>query len=223
MSEKRTRLNLVLIVTALLLVGFAGGYYARVPLERGTAQLKSSLASRSHQKYLNAKFVGKPAVGIDSVTLDGAPFSLSDTNGRVVLLFFWASWCPYSRNAFPAIQAIQDRYAGRDDFQIIGVSLDRNTDALNDFVGARDIRWVNLYENGKAWSSTSVKSYEVRAIPSRWVIDRNQLVSGAELSQAAAEDLLSVLLENKHREKPAGVQGLSGIVEGGGCSASDAY
>ena len=194
-----------------------------MPIERGATRLKASIASRAHQKYLDAKFIGKPAAAIESVRLDGKPFSLDEKKGKVLLLFFWASWCPYSRAALPGIQALYERYAERDDFEIIGLSLDRSRDTLSDFVASRGLRWVNVFEDGKAWDSRAVKAYEVRAIPSRWIVDRNQSITGADLSHAATEDLLSLLLENRHRNAAdARVAGSAAIVEGGGCLATEA-
>ncbi len=223
MNPGQSRLSLVFIVAALLLAGFVAGYWARVPIERGAVRLKASIAGRAHQKYLDAKFLGKPAADIDSPRLDGSPFSLTEKKGKVLLLFFWASWCPYSRSALSGIQAIYERYADRDDFEIIGLSLDRSRDSLSDFITSRGIRWVNLYEDGKAWNSGAAKSYEVRAIPSRWVVDRSQSIAGAELSHAATEDLLSLLLENRHRTSVDSRDAdVSATAEGGGCAASEA-
>jgi peroxiredoxin len=225
MNDKPSRLNAVITAIALILIGFTGGYLARVPIEGWAVRLKASVADTSRQRHLTAQFLGKPAVGIAASKLDGTPFRLSDKKGKVVLMFFWASWCQYSRNALPGIQAIYDRYADRDDFEIVGVSLDRDRDALNDFVRSQNIRWVNLYEDGKAWNSDYAKFHEVKAIPSRWIVGKDQMISGAGLSQAAAEDLLSLLLENKRRTGAAAANAAvpGGVdVEAGGCTAPEA-
>jgi thiol-disulfide isomerase/thioredoxin len=220
MAGRRSLLNLIFSIIALIAVGFVAGYYARVPLERTASRLKASITSARLQKYLAAKYLGKPAADIGSLRLDGSPFRLSEEKGKVVLLFFWASWCPYSRNALPRIQDIYRRYADRDDFEIVGVSLDRDRTVLNDFAVAHDIRWVNLYENGSAWNSAYAHAYEVKTIPSRWVIDRDLIISGADLGPAETEDLLSVLLENRHRAVDAGSSPSGGaVVDGGGCTA----
>ena len=60
-------------------------------------------------------------------------------------------------------------------------------------------------------------------IPSRWIVGRDQLISGADLSQAATEDLLSILLENRHRTGAAESAVLPrGGIEAGGCMALQA-
>jgi thiol-disulfide isomerase/thioredoxin len=158
---------------------------------------------------------------VASVKMDGTPYRLSDSRGKVVLLFFWASWCPYSRAALPGVQAIQNRYANRADFQIVGVSLDSSGEMLRAAVQSHDIRWVNVFENGMSWNGPFAKAYEIRAIPSLWVIGKDSKVTGADVSLPAAEDILSVLLENRHREgTPQGASApTSGPPWDGACSA----
>ncbi len=220
MSSRRSAASLIVTVATLVLVGFVAGFFARPPMQSLAQQLKGTLVQASRQKYLAANFLGRPAADLPAATLDGSAFRLSGKKGKVILLFFWASWCPYSRSALPAIQAIQERYAGRDDFEVIGVSLDRDRAALVDFVSQRGIRWINLYEDGKVWNSAYAKSYEVRAIPSRWIIGKDSTISGADLSPAAAEDQLSLLLENRHRAASADSAAVP--VSAGGCTALDA-
>jgi len=223
MSGRRSTASLVVTITTLLLVGFIAGFFARPPIQKWTERLKGALVQASRQRYLAAAFVGRSAADLPAATLDGTAFRLSEKKGKVVLLFFWASWCPYSRGAIPAIQAIQERYADRDDFEIIGVSLDRDKGEIDRFVADHGIRWINLFEDGKAWNTAYAKSYEVRAIPSRWIIGKDLTISGADLSQAAAEDQLSLLLENRHRPPSApGGSAAAAAAAAGGCTAVDA-
>ena len=61
------------------------------------------------------------APDFELVTLDGEMISLSEMRGRVVLLNFWASWCPPCRKEMPAMQKIFDEY-GPDGFVILAVN-----------------------------------------------------------------------------------------------------
>jgi thiol-disulfide isomerase/thioredoxin len=197
------------------------GFLARPPIQARIEGLKGALAQASRQRHLAATFLGKPAADLPGITLEGSAFRLSERRGKVVLLFFWASWCSYSREAIPAIQAVQKRYADRKDFEIIGVSLDRDRGTLERFVAERGINWTNLYDDGKGWNSAYAQSFQVRAIPSRWIIDRDLAISGAELGQAAVEDSLSVLLEGRHREPDPALSIGPATAAGGGCTALD--
>ena len=57
--------------------------------------------------------------------LDGRPVSSADWRGKVVLVNFWATWCPPCRAEIPALVALQEQY--RDRLQIVGVSQDEGS------------------------------------------------------------------------------------------------
>lgn len=100
--------------------------------------------------------------------LDGKPFSLSSTAGKVVLLDFWATWCPPCRMGVPELQELYDRYKAKG-LVIVGVSLDQGGAAdVRPFVKANgvtypivigDQRVANLYGG-------------IRGIPTMFVVDR---------------------------------------------------
>ena len=56
---------------------------------------------------------GYPAPDFTLETLDGKTVTLSDLHGQVVLINFWATWCPPCRAEMPAIQQVYDEYRGR--------------------------------------------------------------------------------------------------------------
>src|SRR5690348_13547526 len=56
--------------------------------------------------------------------VDGKPVKLSDFKGKVVILDFWATWCPPCRAEIPEFVAIQKKYADKG-FTVIGISLDQ--------------------------------------------------------------------------------------------------
>ena len=57
--------------------------------------------------------------------LRGRPFALSDTKGKVVLLDFWATWCPPCRKEIPAFIELYNTYRSRG-LVVIGVSMDES-------------------------------------------------------------------------------------------------
>jgi thiol-disulfide isomerase/thioredoxin len=77
--------------------------------------------------------VGKPAPELALVDLQGKVLNLSALRGRVVLLVFWATWCPTCRGDAPALDTLHAQY-GRRDLSIIGISVDENRATVEKFL-----------------------------------------------------------------------------------------
>ena len=76
---------------------------------------------------LAAPTVGGPAPRLVVETLDGARFDLSTLHGKVVLVNFWATWCPPCRDELPALDELYARYHS-EGLELVGLSADRKRD-----------------------------------------------------------------------------------------------
>lgn len=74
-------------------------------------------------------------------TLDGEPVQLSDYAGKWTLVVFWASWCSPCRREIPHLKELYDTYGSREDFMLIGLSLDETEGPLKTLVHNTGIRW----------------------------------------------------------------------------------
>jgi thiol-disulfide isomerase/thioredoxin len=66
-------------------------------------------------------------------TTAGVPFDLSHYRGKVVMVNFWATWCPACRADWPVWQEVYEWYQDND-FEVVAVSIDRDRAALDRFV-----------------------------------------------------------------------------------------
>ena len=68
--------------------------------------------------------VGQPAPALVVPELNGQSFDLSALRGKVVVINFWATWCPPCRQEMPALSAFYRQYHGQG-LEMIGLSADR--------------------------------------------------------------------------------------------------
>lgn len=111
----------------------------------------------------------RPAPEFTLNTLAGEPVTLASLEGKVVLLNFWATWCPPCRVEMPWFEQLA-RERAADGFVVVGASMDRgNPDELRWFLEEKGI----TYPIGVAGPSM-VRAYGgVRGLPTSFLIDRN--------------------------------------------------
>jgi peroxiredoxin len=106
---------------------------------------------------------------------EGRSLSLTDSRGSVVLLNFWATWCPPCREEMPSMERLYQRYRDRG-FTVLAVSIDRNVAAVAPFVKEFQL----TFPIGLDPESAVTRLYRVRALPTTVLIDRSgQVVAGA--------------------------------------------
>ena len=89
--------------------------------------------------------VGDPAPAFTLQTLDGKTVSNASLKGKIVLLDFWATWCPPCRQALPEIKSLAKKNAGHS-LVVISVSVDDNKATLEDFVHKNGLDWLQAWD-----------------------------------------------------------------------------
>ncbi|MFB3890700.1 MAG: TlpA family protein disulfide reductase [Phycisphaerae bacterium] len=117
-------------------------------------------------------------------TLDGKKLSLpKDLLGKVVVIDFWATWCPPCREEVPFMKKMYAAYKAKG-VEFVGVSLDQEgqKDQVARFVKEQGMDWPQTYA-GRFWDDPTAKRYGVDAIPSLWIIgkDGKVIVDGIEM------------------------------------------
>ncbi len=127
--------------------------------------------------------------------LDGKTVKLSDFKGRVVILDFWAFWCPPCRVEIPGFIALQKKYAAQG-LTVIGISVETEASDVKPFVMQVGINYPVVLGHEK----TAADYGGVTAVPVTFVLDRKGNIVTSHLgavSQGVFESEILPLLEQK--------------------------
>jgi len=98
--------------------------------------------------------------------LQGNPWHLRDLRGKVVLVNFWATWCPPCRKEMPDLQALYDKYKDQG-FVVVSIS-DEQAAKVQPFITERKITYPVLLDPGRKVNDL----FQVEGIPKSFVYDR---------------------------------------------------
>jgi thiol-disulfide isomerase/thioredoxin len=130
--------------------------------------------------------------------LDDGVHDLAALTGKVVLVNFWATWCPPCRREMPSLERLNRKLAGTD-FVALAVNVGESADTVFSFLGQLEpgpTFPMLLDRDGKA-----MEKWPVRGLPTTYVIDRRgriaySAIGGREFDHPAIEAALRALLAN---------------------------
>jgi len=108
------------------------------------------------------------------VDMDGAPISAESLKGKVVVVDFWATWCPPCIEEIPGYVSLQKQYEN-DGLVIVGISLDRGKDAekkVRDFAAKHQINYPLALGDSDTVAAFGSIAGSIQAIPTTFLIDR---------------------------------------------------
>jgi len=112
-------------------------------------------------------YKGKPLPDFSLLDLKGEKHSLSDYKGKVVLLNFWATWCPPCVKEMPSMQRLQDKYQGKD-FEILAVNMGEDSTTIEIFLQKMTINFPILLDSDGA----ILKQWKIFAFPTTFLVDK---------------------------------------------------
>lgn len=124
------------------------------------------------------------------------PIKLSDYKGKLVLLNFWASWCPPCRVEVPDFVAMQTKYGGND-FTILGVSIEEK-DEMMPFVKEQKINYPLTYGQDAGNKIAAIYGDPDGALPYSVLISPEQKVLEIYTGIISKEKFETIISENLH-------------------------
>lgn len=144
---------------------------------------RSAKGSASQSDSTTLVKVGDPAPDFSVALFDGSRLTLSELRGKVVLLNFWATWCPPCRQELTRVQKdLIDRFAGRD-FLFLPVS---RGEKRSDVAAFRE-KTGYTFPMGLDSTRTIYDRYATNFIPRNYLIDRDGRIITATIGYSPEE------------------------------------
>jgi len=135
---------------------------------------------------------GQPIIDFTQNDVDGNPVTLSQiAEGKLLLVDFWASWCPDCRKENPNVVAAWQKYHEQG-FDILGVSFDTNKEAWLAAIEKDNLTWTHVSDL-QGWGNAAGALYSIAFIPQNALIKDGMIVArnleGAELMEEIERQL----------------------------------
>lgn len=149
-----------------------------------------------HLEVLKKVAVGQKFTDFEMADIKGKTHKLSEFvgNGKnIVLLDFWASWCPPCRRDMPNLVDTYKEFKGKG-FEIVGISLDSKKEAWEKGIKDLNITWTQLSDL-KGWKNDGAALYGVNSIPHTILVDKDGTIIAKGLHGKEVAEKLRELLK----------------------------
>jgi peroxiredoxin len=157
-----------------------------VRYEHVDAFLDSTLYSAAMAK-LEADDQSRQQADFTLTDLDGKSWNLKDLKGKVVLLNFWATWCPPCRKEMPDLEMLYRRF-GAQGFIILGID-DEEAETVKPFIAQQGITYPVLLDPGRKVNTL----FRIEGIPKTFVYDRDGKIVAQSIDMRTGKQFLEML------------------------------
>ena len=143
-----------------------------VALNGNSTDFLAMLKDQSSRKQIRDTLLpGAQFPDFNEKDLQDKAFSISKYKGKVVLVDFWATWCPPCVASMPGILKLYNKYHDQG-FEVVGISLDEDKSALEKFVKLRKMPWPQHFDGNRFDGPLALK-YGVNVAPTSYLLDRD--------------------------------------------------
>ncbi|HMK61862.1 MAG TPA: TlpA disulfide reductase family protein [Dissulfurispiraceae bacterium] len=117
--------------------------------------------------------IGQKAPDFSLPDLSGKSVALSSYRGKVIIVLFWASWCPPCKNELQSLNNLYRVYRNRG-LIILAVASEQSSAAVSEFIERMPLEFDVLYDSNLIISKDV---YKVFMMPTTFIIDRHGIIS----------------------------------------------
>jgi len=177
---------------------------ARIQNDYPESSVSKKLVERASQKSIPediTEMIGMPFHLEFNDAIKGQPVSIQALKGKVVVIDFWATWCPPCVAEIPNMKKIYAEYKDKG-VEFIGVSLDQSKaqgglDKLKAFVAKNEMGWPQYYQ-GNFWQSEFSSSWHINSIPCVFLVDAQGKLASVN-ARGQLEKLIPEYLEKARK------------------------
>lgn len=170
--------------------------WGRLLVWAGVLALLALLALGLRRTQEGPVAVGNRAPDFELTTFEGEQIELSDLSGKVVVLNFWASWCPPCEQEAADLQAAWEQYGPSGEVMFLGVDYVDTEPEARAYLEKFDI----TYPNGPDLRTRISQSYRIVGVPETFFIDQDGVLvhfqSGPFSSLAQIQAVIDPLLDS---------------------------
>ena len=151
-----------------------------VPGMRAPRAIAALAAMEPMKKIQRSLVSGAVFPDFDVKDTDGNPQSVAKYKGKVVLVDFWATWCPPCREEIPNVVDTYTKFHDKG-LEIVGISRDQDVDQLKAFIKENKMPWPEYFDGGNDDDVSLGKKYGIIGIPFNFLIDKNGKIIDKDL------------------------------------------
>jgi thiol-disulfide isomerase/thioredoxin len=181
LNNKLLYLSLLVLVSSLMALGTYAAWEVQPKLGYKLTQLPKPI----------------PAPGFTLEDMDEEKHSLKDLHGKVVLLNFWATWCPPCRREMPSMERLYQKFNG-ENFTVIAINQMEDGDHVFAYTGQLDVdpTFTILFDKDSKVSN----NYQVSGLPTTYLIDKQgnirfRAIGGREFDHPEVEKQILQLMQ----------------------------
>ncbi len=146
-------------------------------------------------KAVNNDIIGTIRPAFELKDIEGKLRNIDEWNGKVLLVNFWATWCPPCKKEMPAFIELHEEYQEQG-FEVIGIALD-DEESVQDFVDTLGVNYTVMAAEYAGLELSRIYGNRIGALPFSVFVGRDgkiELTRAGELSKEQVEKIIQPLL-----------------------------